>query len=113
MMITVETLTTRPGPDYRRLRGELQWNDGVNSKRGERTMNNGEASGGLQPSIEPESTTIHEVVGRIPGASEVFRRFGIDTCCGGDLPLATAAEHHDADLELLLDALEVSRGTGE
>lgn len=74
-------------------------------------MENGEATGGLHASTEPGRITVHEVVGRVPGANEVFRRFGIDTCCGGDLPLSTAAEHHGVDLELLLDALEASLGT--
>lgn len=66
----------------------------------------------VREELDPETTTVHETVGRVPGAAEVFRRFGIDTCCGGDLPVAVAAEHHEADLERLLDALEEARAAG-
>lgn len=57
-------------------------------------------------SIDPQSTTVHEAMQEIAGAGDVFRRFGLDTCCGGELPLATAAEHHDVELERLLEALD-------
>lgn len=57
-------------------------------------------------SIDPQSTTVHEAMQEIAGAGDVFRRFGLDTCCGGELPLATAAEHHDVALDRLLRALD-------
>ena len=61
--------------------------------------------------LDPSATTVHEAMGKIPGAAEVFRRFGLDTCCGGDLPLEEAARHHGVELERLLAALEAgSRG---
>jgi len=60
----------------------------------------------LTESMDPERTTVHDAMQRIAGAGEVFRRFGLDTCCGGELPLATAAEHHDVELSRLLEALE-------
>lgn len=61
--------------------------------------------------IDPETTTVHEAMGLIPGAKEVFERFGLDTCCGGGVPLATAAERQGAELEDVLEALERARGT--
>jgi len=45
----------------------------------------------LTESMDPERTTVHDAMQRIAGAGQVFRRFGLDTCCGGELPLATAA----------------------
>lgn len=60
----------------------------------------------LPDRMDPGSATVHDVIGRLPGAEEVFRRFGIDTCCGGELPVAVAAEHHDVELETLLSELE-------
>lgn len=60
--------------------------------------------------IDPDETTVHEAVERVAGGGEVFRRFGLDTCCGGELPLATAAEHHGVDLDRLLGALERAAG---
>jgi iron-sulfur cluster repair protein YtfE (RIC family) len=65
-----------------------------------------------ESTLDPEAVTVHEAMQRIAGADEVFSRFGVDTCCGGELPLAVAAEHHDVDLELLLDALEIARDDG-
>jgi iron-sulfur cluster repair protein YtfE (RIC family) len=35
--------------------------------------------------------TINEIVARYPSALAVLARFGLDVCCGGALPLATAA----------------------
>lgn len=56
--------------------------------------------------VDPHSTTVHAAVGSIPGARTVLERFGIDTCCGGELPLAEAAKVHGVELQHLLDALE-------
>jgi iron-sulfur cluster repair protein YtfE (RIC family) len=55
-------------------------------------------------SIDP-ADTLNAIVARYPAALAVFQRFGLDTCCGGSLPLATAAEHHALDLEAVLAAL--------
>lgn len=60
--------------------------------------------------LDPEGTTVHEAIRSVSGADEVFRRFGIDSCCGGELTLAAAAEHHDVDLRRLLDALDGNGG---
>ncbi|MDP2498262.1 MAG: DUF542 domain-containing protein [Candidatus Palauibacterales bacterium] len=61
---------------------------------------------GATERIDPETTTVHDAMREIDGAGDVFRRFGLDTCCGGELPLATAAEHHDVELGRLLEALD-------
>lgn len=60
--------------------------------------------------LDPRSTTVHGAMREVPGAEEVFRRHGIDTCCGGELPLAEAAAAHDVELERLLDELGKVRG---
>lgn len=62
--------------------------------------------------IRPAATTVRQVIARLPAADEVFRRFGMDTCCGGDLPVASAAEHHGVDLRVLLEALKAARAGG-
>lgn len=49
--------------------------------------------------------TVNELVARLPQVLPVLQRFGIDTCCGGALPLPTVAEHHTLDLQALLAAL--------
>lgn len=51
------------------------------------------------------SDKLNEIVARYPETLEVFQRFGLDTCCGGALPLATAAEHHGLQLDTLVNAL--------
>jgi regulator of cell morphogenesis and NO signaling len=50
--------------------------------------------------------TINTVVERYPAALGVFNARGLDTCCGGGLPVAEAARRHDLDLQELLAALE-------
>lgn len=59
----------------------------------------------LRPTLTGDDT-LNQIVARYPETMEVFRRFGLDTCCGGALPLAVAAEHHGLPLATLLAALE-------
>jgi iron-sulfur cluster repair protein YtfE (RIC family) len=49
---------------------------------------------------------LNEIVARYPETLEIFGQFGLDTCCGGALPLATAAEHHGLPLKTLIEALQ-------
>lgn len=59
--------------------------------------------------IDP-SETLNTLVARAPETLPVLQRFGLDTCCGGALPLAVAAQHHDLPLETLLMALREALG---
>jgi regulator of cell morphogenesis and NO signaling len=52
--------------------------------------------------------TLNMIVACYPQTLPVLQGFGLDTCCGGALPLHTAAEHHDLDLEALLAALRAA-----
>lgn len=60
-----------------------------------------------------QSETINELVARAPQLLPVLQHFGIDTCCGGALPLATVADHHGLDcgelLAVLQEALEAAQ----
>jgi iron-sulfur cluster repair protein YtfE (RIC family) len=49
--------------------------------------------------------TLNAIVARYPQALPVLQRLGLDTCCGGALPLETAAQHHGLDLADVLGAL--------
>ena len=49
--------------------------------------------------------TLNRIVARYPGALPVLQGFGLDTCCGGALPLQAAAQHHGLDLAELMSAL--------
>lgn len=50
--------------------------------------------------------TINEIVALYPATLEVFNRHGIDSCCGGALPLAEVARKHRLDFVALLAELE-------
>ena len=50
-------------------------------------------------------TTINQIVAALPQTLSVFQRFGLDTCCGGGLSLATAVERHQLSLETVLAVL--------
>jgi len=52
-----------------------------------------------------EDVRVGELAASVPGAREVFDRFGIDYCCGGDSDLRTAAMRKGVKLETLLAEL--------
>lgn len=51
------------------------------------------------------SLTINEIVARYPETIAVFNRFGMDTCCGGGVPVEEAARRDSLDLGQILAAL--------
>ena len=51
-------------------------------------------------------TTVNEIVARHPETIAVFNRFGIDSCCGGGVPLGDAAHRDGAALDALIRALD-------
>lgn len=74
------------------------------SKIGETSSTASEAPSKTSEAIDP-SWTVNETIRRRPATVSVFRRFGIDSCCGGDLPLEEAARRHGISIETLLDEL--------
>lgn len=54
--------------------------------------------------------TVNETIRRLPTTVAVFQKFGIDSCCGGDLPLTEAADRHGVAIDDLLDELEAADG---
>jgi iron-sulfur cluster repair protein YtfE (RIC family) len=48
---------------------------------------------------------LNAIVARYPQTLPILQQFGLDTCCGGALPLQAAAQHHGLDLAKLLAAL--------
>lgn len=60
----------------------------------------------LVKTIEPLSgRNVGEIAANLPGATGVFRRFGIDFCCHGDVPLDEAARKQGIDVDILIDEL--------
>ncbi len=51
--------------------------------------------------------TLNAIVARYPQTLPALQRLGLDTCCGGALPLQTAAQHHGLALAEVLAALRV------
>ena len=49
--------------------------------------------------------TLNTIVARYPQTLPVLQRLGLDTCCGGALPLGTAAQHHGLDPAVVMAAL--------
>jgi len=55
----------------------------------------------LLPVDDMDAETIGAVVARDYRTAEVFEKFGIDFCCGGNIPLATACREKGIDLDEL------------
>jgi regulator of cell morphogenesis and NO signaling len=49
---------------------------------------------------------VGEIAVNLPGATGVFRKFGIDFCCHGSVPLGEAAASAGLDVRILEEALE-------
>jgi len=56
--------------------------------------------------IETANKTVKELAVQMPGAARVFEKFGIDYCCGGNVPLSEACEKGGVCLEEALSSLE-------
>jgi regulator of cell morphogenesis and NO signaling len=50
--------------------------------------------------------TVGEIAATVPGATGVFRRYHLDFCCGGDIPLADAAARRRIDYAEIASELE-------
>jgi regulator of cell morphogenesis and NO signaling len=61
---------------------------------------------GRVPAEDMDTQTIGDLVAKDYRAAEVFERYGIDFCCGGKVPLATACREKGIDPEELLRDLE-------
>lgn len=53
------------------------------------------------------NTLIKDIVNELPKSSDVFKRYRIDFCCGGNISLTTAAEQSNVDLAIVMDELAV------
>jgi regulator of cell morphogenesis and NO signaling len=53
------------------------------------------------------NTLIKDIVNELPKTSDVFKKFRIDFCCGGNIPLSQAIEANGINEEVLMDELRV------
>jgi len=56
--------------------------------------------------ISTDNRTVKDLAVQIPGAARVFEKFGIDYCCGGNVPLGEACGRAGLQLEDVLASLE-------
>jgi regulator of cell morphogenesis and NO signaling len=61
----------------------------------------------MTPKLDPRAT-INDLVAAEPRLLTVLHRYGLDTCCGGNLPLHEAARRHDLSLDDFLAELGVA-----
>jgi regulator of cell morphogenesis and NO signaling len=54
--------------------------------------------------------TVNETLAHYPATMDVFNALGMDTCCGGDLPLLEAASYANVAWPALVRALEGAIG---
>ncbi|MBJ6800645.1 iron-sulfur cluster repair di-iron protein [Geomonas propionica] len=59
-----------------------------------------------EPAEKTNVETVGSVVARDYRAAEVFEKYGIDFCCGGNMPLAQACREKGIDLAVLMRDLE-------
>lgn len=50
-------------------------------------------------------TTVNEAIRRVPASVAIFAGCGIDSCCGGALPIGEAARRHGVDTDALLERI--------
>ena len=50
--------------------------------------------------------TVNEIVQKYPASLTVFKTFGIDTCCGGGLPLGVVLVKHKLEDAKVFEALQ-------
>lgn len=63
----------------------------------------------IASAIDPRST-VNDIIARYPSTVAVFNAFGIDSCCGGALPVTEAAARHKIPLNALRSALASAIG---
>ena len=57
--------------------------------------------------------TVGEIAARLPGATAVFRRFGMDFCCKGNVALAESARQRGVDVAEVERALAALDGSAD
>jgi regulator of cell morphogenesis and NO signaling len=62
-------------------------------------------SNASEQGLPPDELTVNELIREVPLTISVFNSFGIDTCCGGAVPVRQAARRDGADVDALLAAL--------
>jgi regulator of cell morphogenesis and NO signaling len=59
----------------------------------------------MTESVITAETTVNEAILRVPASLAIFAECGIDSCCGGSLPIGEAARRHGLDADALLERI--------
>ena len=59
-------------------------------------------------SVISKEMTINQIIRLYPQTMEIFNRFDVDICCGGNRSITTAAAEENVDLDDLLGALNAA-----
>src|SRR3954451_14089956 len=51
------------------------------------------------------TSLVRDIVNEVPKTSDVFKKHRIDFCCGGNIPVSTAATEKDVNLDELMNEL--------
>jgi regulator of cell morphogenesis and NO signaling len=52
------------------------------------------------------NTLVKDIVNELPKTSDIFKKFRIDFCCGGNIPLSQAIEEHGLNKDTLMNELK-------
>ncbi|MGA9836442.1 MAG: DUF542 domain-containing protein [Gemmatimonadaceae bacterium] len=52
--------------------------------------------------------TVNALIAREPRTIAIFNRFGMDTCCGGTIPIGEAARRDSVNLDALVAELRLA-----
>ncbi len=61
----------------------------------------------LEGGMKMKNQTVGNIVSQLPKASELFKQYKIDFCCGGDKPLGEVIRQQNINEEELLEKLDV------
>lgn len=53
------------------------------------------------------NSLVKDIVNEVPKSSDLFKKYRIDFCCGGNIPLIQAAAENGVNLDTLIDELQV------
>lgn len=54
-----------------------------------------------------ENSLVKDIVNELPKTSDLFKKYRIDFCCGGNIPLSQAIAQNEVNMDTLLEELKI------
>lgn len=54
-----------------------------------------------------ENSLVKDIVNELPKTSDLFKKYRIDFCCGGNIPLSQAVAQNELNMDTLLEELKI------